>query len=360
MNDPLWAPYKQLVAPHGLRACWSTPIYLNRDHILGSFAMYYREVRSPGADDMHLIAVATHLAGIAIERTRRERELTQHREHLEDLVAARTAELTAALDTLSMTQQELVRRDKLAALGALVAGVAHELNTPIGNSLVVATTMSEHAHSLEDEVAEGLRRSRLESYLARAHEASDILIRNLQRAAGLVASFKQLAVDQAVSQRRTFALSELLVELALPLRISIGKRPIKVELAIDPELAMDSFPGPLAQVIGNLFDNCLVHAFEGDAGGTIRFAASARGSAHVAIAISDSGSGIPPELHGKLYDPFFTTKLGSGGSGLGLHVAHNIVTGLLGGRIDVNSEPGKGTTFTLVLPLVAPGVALPA
>jgi signal transduction histidine kinase len=175
-----------------------------------------------------------------------------------------------------------------------------------------------------------------------------------------VASFKQLAVDQAVSQRRSFALSELLVELALPLRTSIGKRPIKVELAIAPDLAMDSFPGPLAQVIGNLFDNCLVHAFEGDAGGTIRFAASARGSGQVAIAISDSGSGIPPELHGKLYDPFFTTKLGSGGSGLGLHVAHNIVTGLLGGRIDVSSEPGKGTTFTLVLPLVAPGVALSA
>ncbi len=355
-TDPLWDPYRHLVEPFGLRACWSTPIYLDKEHVLGSFAMYYKEVRRPGADDMRLISVATHLAGIAIERTRRERELAQHREHLEVLVAARTAELTTALDTLSLTQVELVRRDKLAALGALVAGVAHELNTPIGNSLVVATTMAEHGRTLAGEMAEGLRRSKLEAYLVREQEASEILIRNLHRAAGLVASFKQLAVDQATSQRRSFSLSQLLQELAMSMRISIRDRPIRVELAIAPGLAMDSFPGPLSQVIGNLFDNCLVHAFEGDAAGTMQLAAAAQGPDRVAITIADSGAGIPAELIGRVYDPFFTTKLGSGGSGLGLHVAHNIVTGVLGGRIELASEAGQGTRFTLVLPTVAPGV----
>lgn len=358
LADPLWAPYRKLAAPYGFRACWSAPIFLGRDQVLGSFAMYYKEVRSPQPDDMRLVAVATHLAGIAIERTRRELELLQHRENLEGLVAARTAELTSALSTLSLTQEELVRRDKLAALGTLVAGVAHELNTPIGNSLVVATTMAEHARALEGNVAAGLRRSTLEGYLERAHEASDILVRNLQRAASLVASFKQLAVDQTTSQRRRFSLSGMLGELAPPLRITIRQRPVKLALEIEPGLEMDSYPGPLAQVLTSLFDNCMVHAFEGDAAGTITLRAQRRAADLVAITVADNGAGMTPELAARVYDPFFTTKLGSGGSGLGLHVAHNIVTGVLGGRIELDSAPGQGSAFTLVLPAVAPGVAI--
>lgn len=360
MNDPLWAPYKELAVPYGLRACWSTPIFLDQQQVLGSFAMYYREVRSPGPDDMRLIDAATHLAGIAIERTRRERELNQHRAHLEDLVAARTAALSSALETLSLAQEELVRRDKLAALGTLVAGVAHELNTPIGNSLVVATTMAEHVHALAADMATGLRRSSLEGYMARAQEANDILVRNLHRAARLVASFKQLAVDRTSSQRREFSLDELTEELALPLRISIRHRPVRVELALDPGLSMDSYPGPLSQVLTNLFENCLVHGFAPDTAGTIRIAAWPVGESEVGISVADDGAGIAPDIAARVYDPFFTTRLGSGGSGLGLHVAHNIVSAILGGRIELQSEPGKGTTFTLVLPRVAPDAKAPA
>jgi hypothetical protein len=165
---------------------------------------------------MRLTEVATHLAGIAIQRARRARELALHREHLEELVAARTAELTAAvaradqingelssaLETLSLAQDELVRRDKLAALGALVAGVSHELNTPIGNSLVVATSFADRTRTLNDALASGLRRSELDRYLADAGEAGELLVRNLKRAATLVAGFKQIAVDQISSERR--------------------------------------------------------------------------------------------------------------------------------------------------------------
>ncbi len=369
-NDPLWAPFKGLALPHGLRACWSTPIYLDKEHVLGSFAMYYREVRAPVDDDMKLIAVATHLAGIAIERTRREHELAQHREHLEELVAARTAELTeakertelanqelaTALDYLRVAQAELVRRDKLAALGSLVTGISHELNTPLGNSLVLATTMADHTRQLAAGVGAGLRRSTLDSYLAEMEGASEILVRNLERAAGLVASFKQIGADHTSGQRRTFSLALLLDEILAPLRIAAKGRPVEVRLDAEPGLDMDSYPGPLAQVVTKLFDNCLVHAF-GSEGGVITIEARRRGAGTVSLSVSDNGAGIAPNLLPRVFDPFFTTRLGSGGSGLGLHVAHNIVTGVLAGRIEAASVPGAGSTFTLVLPAIAPDPA---
>jgi PAS domain S-box-containing protein len=367
LSDPLWAPYKGLIEPHGFRACWSTPIYLERSHVLGSFAMYYREVRSPVADDMRLISVATHLAGIAIERTRRERELRLHRNHLEELVEARTAELTqakertdlvnedlaTALKNLSMAQEELVRRDKLAALGALVAGVAHELNTPIGNSLVMATTMADHTRELSASMGDGLRRSTLDAYLVEANQAGEILVRNLQKAADLVSSFKLIAVDQAGSQRRRFSLSGLLAEVLASLAVPIKERPIRVALDAAADLEMDSYPGALTQVVMSLFDNCLVHAFEGEAAGNIVVSAQRQGEL-LALTVADDGAGIAQANLAHVYDPFFTTKLGSGGSGLGLHIAHNIVTGILGGRIELSSDVGVGTRFVLLLPPVAP------
>jgi PAS domain S-box-containing protein len=371
--DPRWAPYTGLATPYGLRACWSTPISLDRQQVLGSFAMYYREVRSPTEADMRLIGLATHLAAIAIERTRRERELAQHREHLEELVTARTAELTtavqradqinrelsSALETLSLAQDELVRRDKMAALGALVAGVAHELNTPIGNSLVVATSFAERTRTLKESIAGGLRRSELERYLADAAEAGELLGRNLTRAATLVAGFKQIAVDHASLERREFSLTELLSDLTAPLRVAAKAHRVRIELAVDPGLTMDSYPGPLSQVVTELFENCLTHAFP-DGGGSVAIDAAMRTREQVAITVRDDGVGMTPEVQAHVYDPFFTTRMGAGRSGLGLHVAHNIVSNILGGRIDLRSEAGHGTSFTLLLPLVAPRTGGPA
>jgi PAS domain S-box-containing protein len=368
LADPRWVRYAPLAATHGLRACWSIPICPDGQHVLGSFAMYYREVRSPGEADMRLTEVATHLAGIAIQRSRRARELTLHREHLEELVAARTAEMTAAmqrtdqinqelsnaLNTLSLAQDELVRRDKLAALGALVAGVAHELNTPIGNSLVVATSFADRTRTLKDAVANGLRRSELDRYLADAGEAGELLVRNLKRAATLVAGFKQIAVDHASSDRRAFSLSELLCDLAAPLRVAAKGARVSIELAVDPGLAMDSYPGPLSQVVTELFENCLAHAFPEGSGGTVRIGAAMRPGGLVEVTVTDDGAGMAPEIQAHVYDPFFTTRLGTGRSGLGLHVAHNIVSNILGGRIELRSAPGEGASFTLLLPLGAP------
>ena len=366
--DPRWAKYVALAEPYGLVACWSRPICPDGEHVLGSFAMYYREVRAPSETDLHLAEIATHLAGIAIQRSRRLEELTLHRGHLEELVAARTAELTAAmaradqinhelksaLDTLSMAQGELVRRDKMAALGALVAGVAHELNTPIGNSLVVATSLAEKTRVLADTVATGLRRSELDRYLADAGEAGALLVRNLKRAATLVAGFKQIAIDHSRLERRAFSLTQLLSDLAAPLRVAAKGVRARVDLALEPELQMDSYPGPLSQVVTELFENCLAHAFSDGRIGTVRITAAMRTRDLVAISVEDDGVGMAPEVQQHVFDPFFTTTMGAGRSGLGLHVAHNIVTGILGGRIDLRSAPGDGATFTLLLPLEAP------
>jgi PAS domain S-box-containing protein len=366
-HDPLWAPYRELVAPFGLRACWSMPILLDENTVLGSFAMYDHTARHPSAADQRLIGVASHLAGLAIQRTRNEAELQRHRVHLEELVAARTAELTrakeaaerateelaATLKHLSLTQEELVRREKLAALGALVAGVAHELNTPIGNSLMMATTMADHTARLASELDKGIRRSALDTYLAQALEADSVLQRNLDRAASLISSFKQIAVDHADAQRRLLQLDSFLPELLAPLYAALRQPRPALRQLITPGLELDSYAGPLGQVIALLFDNCVVHAFRDRDPGTITVRAE-RDAEQIVIAVSDDGVGIAAEHVRRVFDPFFTTRLGSGRSGLGLHIAHNIVTGLLGGQISVDSQPGQGATFTLRLPATAP------
>ncbi|SHN33746.1 PAS domain S-box-containing protein [Duganella sacchari] len=368
LNNPLWAPYRNAAAHYGLRACWSMPILLDKDTVLGSFAMYYQDIRSPNEEDRRLIHTASHLAGIAIARTRREEELQRHREHLEELVSARTAELqqakedaehineelTTALDNLSMTQEELVRRDKLAALGSLVAGVAHELNTPIGNSLTMASSMSERTAGLRRDMESGLRRSVLEAYLEQAASADDVVLRNLNRAAALVASFKRIAVDGGNTQRDHFKLGDVVAELLQSMQGQVRQRGLDLIEDVDHWLEMDSYPGPLTQALQHLIENSLVHGFDGRRSGSITLSAHDSGNGEIAITLSDTGVGIPADNLPRIYDPFFTTRLGSGGSGLGLYITHNIVTGMLGGRIEAASTPGQGSSFMLRLPKVAP------
>jgi len=265
-------------------------------------------------------------------------------------------ELKQAYQSLARAQEDLIHHEKLAALGSLVAGIAHELNTPIGNSLMVASTFEAQTGEIREHFSKGenMRRSELVSYLDNACTTTEILMRNLQRAADMVTNFKQVAVDQTSTQRRTFLLSEVVAGNILTLLPSIRRTPFEVVQRVPDEMMMDSYPGPLGQVIANLVNNAIMHAFDGRSEGTVELVAEYEKSDWIALHVRDNGNGISNANQERIFDPFFTTKMGVGGSGLGLHIVHSIVSDILGGRITVSSEEGRGTCFTLSLPLEAP------
>jgi len=255
---------------------------------------------------------------------------------------------------LQEAQSQLVSQEKLAALGALMAGVAHELNTPIGNSLLIASTLEQKTNELEEQLnGPGLRRSELAGFIADARKASELVMRGLHSAADLVSSFKQVAVDRTTEQRRLFNLQQVTHEIVATMMNRIRAAGHRIEYEVPDAVGMDSYPGPFGQVITNLINNALLHAFDQRESGSMRLTAQLLVEGRVLIAFSDDGGGIAPENLTRIFDPFFTTKLGQGGSGLGLSISYNIVTTLLGGQISVVSSKG-GTTFTLDLPLVAP------
>ena len=295
------------------------------------------------------------------DRKRAQEGMLELNAQLEARVARRTAELqgangelSQALSTLQIAQDQLVQSEKLAALGSLVAGVAHELNTPIGNGLTVASTLEHRIESFQALVNQGLRKSDLQTLLTDMQLASEILVRNLGRAAALVASFKQVAVDQTSSHRRTFDLGAVVAEILVTLNPALRKTACSVHTRIDDGLAMNSYPGPLGQVLTNLINNAVLHGFEPGEEGKIEVQAWSKDANEVVIEVRDSGRGIAPENLHRVFDPFFTTRLGQGGSGLGLHIVHNLVHSVLGGRIAVHSRPGSGATFSITLPMTAP------
>ncbi len=285
---------------------------------------------------------------------------------LEQRVSERTqqlqqanAELSSTLATLHHAKDQLVHSEKLAALGALVAGVAHELNTPIGNGLTVATTLEHHVETFSALMSQRLKRSELQQFVQDTGLAAEILIRNLTRAGTLVSSFKQVAVDQTSSQRRQFNTQEIVSEIVLTLSPTIRASGCEVVTTVDDGLWLDSYPGPLGQALTNLINNAIIHGFGAGRKGRIEIMARALDADHVEVTVRDYGKGIDTENLRRIFDPFFTTRLGQGGSGLGLHIVHNIVTGLLGGQVAVSSQLGEGATFTLRLPHRAPASSAP-
>jgi len=278
-----------------------------------------------------------------------------------DLLRLQAGQLVSTLATLNDAQQDLVQAEKMASLGQLVAGVAHEINTPIGVGLTAASHLREATDKFDRLfVDQKLKRSDLEYYVGVATESADIIQANIERAAHLIQSFKKVAVDQTSGERRRFELAALLDDVLVALRPEFKHSQVRIEAQCPPDMTADSYPGALTQVFTNLFMNALIHAFDRNQPGTLKIVIvpSTAGDEAI-ITVSDDGKGIPPDNLPKIFDPFFTTRRGQGGSGLGLHIVYNIVTATLKGRLTCRSEVGVGTTFTIRAPLNLDGASPP-
>ncbi len=319
-----------------------------------------RPIESERGDELGQLARSMEstrqaLARLFAELEQRNAELRESNDELEARVLARTHELQEALATLRRAQADAVESEKLASLGRVVAGVAHELNTPIGNALTVASTLGERLSPMIAEARAGnLRRSTLDAVIDQGEQGIALLLRNLEKAAEMIQNFKQVAVDQTSEQRRPFNLKQVTDEVLSTLKPALRKTSHSLETDLAPDIQCDSFPGPYGQVITNLVMNALTHAFENQEKGKITIRAKAFGDARVQVTVEDNGAGMTDEVRRRIFDPFFTTRMGRGGSGLGMNIVQGFVNKVLGGRISVESEPGKGSRMTMEFPLTAP------
>jgi PAS domain S-box-containing protein len=294
-------------------------------------------------------AIETLIDVTQLKRT--QANLEELNRELEVRVEVRNEELKRAMG-------QLMQSEKLAALGSLVAGIAHELNTPIGNVMAVASTLKDEVNDFGQRLLSGTaRRSDVQKGAARLQEASTLIERNAIRAAKLINDFKEVAVDQSSTRRRHFTLHHVVHEVLTTTRPVFKNSQHHMEVNIPADLAMDSYPGPLEQVLTNFLTNSLSHGFEELAQGRIEITARQEG-ALVVLEYSDNGCGIAASNLQHIFEPFYTTKLGRGGSGLGLYIVYNLVTNVLGGQISAHSTVGTGTRFVLRLPQQAPDYLL--
>ncbi|MES2261498.1 MAG: HAMP domain-containing sensor histidine kinase [Pseudomonadota bacterium] len=269
--------------------------------------------------------------------------------------ARRSAQVTAkAMDDLRRTQESLLQAERLASLGGLVAGVAHEINTPVGIALTSASVLMEATESVHQAVASGnIKKSDILKYLETAEESTRLIMNNAYRAAHLIHSFKQIAVDQVSEARRRFELREYIGEVVSSLQPKLKKTKLQVAIDCPADIVLDSYPGALAQVITNLTLNCVEHAFDADSEGHIHINVKPDDD-WIEMQVVDNGKGIPADMLDKVFDPFVTTRRGQGGTGLGLNIVFNLIAKQFCGTITVSSTPGQGASFVLRMPRVTP------
>lgn len=309
---------------------------------------YDREVQGTRAkDEVGAMARAVEVfRENAIAKRKTEDELRDSKEKAE-----------GALLELNAAQRNLIDAERLAALGGLVAGVAHEVNNPIGISLTVASSFARRTEMFEAELKSNgqLRRSKLEEFVRSSRDAAQQLVANLHRAGELIQSFKQVAVDRSHAERRQFNLGEATDQIIASLRPVLKRASITLTVDVPDGLVIDGYPGSYGQILTNLFLNAVSHAFTEGRSGTISISARPRGNDDIEIIFADNGAGMTPDVQRQAFDPFFTTRRNEGGTGLGLHIVYNLVTQQLGGRMMLDSRPGQGTTFRIIMPRAAKG-----
>lgn len=277
------------------------------------------------------------------ERKRGEQALRDLNHSLETQVQ----ETQRALAQLKVAQSQLVQAEKMASLGGLVAGVAHEINTPVGVGVTAASHLQSEVRAMRQAAGENkLTKAQFEKLLLSFEQASDIILINLRRAADLIKSFKLVAVDQSSDEQRRINLKGYIEEVLLSLRPKLKTTRHRIELDCPGDIEILTTPGALSQILTNLVVNSVTHAFEPDGAGLMTIQVCRQGD-HVELCFSDDGKGISAENLPRIFDPFFTTRRGQGGTGLGLNIVFNLVHQTLGGSVEVASTPGQGTRFTL-------------
>ena len=319
---------------------------------------YKRLVWFLAATFIVLLLLITVLAINIRHRKRGEKEIQQLNTDLENRVIARTKELqstnqalTNTLVDLKRTRTHLVEIEKMASLGELVAGVAHEINTPLGNSITAISHLETLTAQMNEKFSSGqMKKSELEKYLDDSDKVGKAVFTNLERAAELVRSFKKIAVDQSIEEWRYFKLGEYMHDVLMSLKPQLKKTKHKVILNCPVDIKVYWHPGALWQIISNLINNSLLHAYDEDEIGTITIDIYHDDDGGILLQYSDDGKGMPPDVQKRVFEPFFTTKRGTGGSGLGMHIVYNLVVFKMSGSIECISKPGLGTVFTIKLP----------
>ncbi len=285
-------------------------------------------------------------------------ESVEHSHLLESKINKRTEalkesnqELLSTLEKLHQFQSQLVESEKMASLGDMVAGVAHEVNTPIGLGVTASTLLADRLDEIKTAFEnKTLKSSQLKKFLHDGCENIAIIYRNLNRAADLISSFKQVAVDQSSEDVRTFDVKELFTEVLLTLRPQLSSLPYIIDIECPDGLKISSKPGPINQILINLIMNSIIHGFEGRDKGRITITAMPL-SNQLNILFKDDGRGVDESIKEKVFEPFTTTKRGEGGSGLGLHLVYNLVTQALGGSIVLKSEKDQGVSIEINFPI---------